>query len=161
RGGASCGSPAGSAKGWPSRRISRARWCGRGRRRSASTRERSPSVICTCMSRRGRGPRAARRRGGAAGGGVGGPPPPARGGRGVGGVGGGVTGRGGLRNELVGAQRAGVKAVILPADNRPDGEEVPERVRAGVTLLFVEALDEVLRAAGLPDPPRRLTPADA
>jgi ATP-dependent Lon protease len=56
---------------------------------------------------------------------------------------------GGLRNKLVAAKRAGVKTVVLPAGNRPDLGDVPERVREGLTLVFVEEFDEVLRAAGI------------
>jgi ATP-dependent Lon protease len=54
---------------------------------------------------------------------------------------------GGLRNKLVAAKRAGVQTVILPEDNRAEIGEVPQRVRAGLELVFVRDLDEVLRAA--------------
>jgi ATP-dependent Lon protease len=68
---------------------------------------------------------------------------------------GAVTPIGGLRNKLVAARRAGVRTVVIPEGNRPDLEEVPERVRAGLEVIFAQEIDDVLRAAGLLPPPRR------
>jgi ATP-dependent Lon protease len=71
-----------------------------------------------------------------------------------------VTPIGGLRNKLVAAKRAGVRTVVIPAGNRPDLDEVPERVRRGLTIVFAEELDDALVAAGLmarPKARRRIT----
>jgi ATP-dependent Lon protease len=68
---------------------------------------------------------------------------------------GAVTAIGGLRNKLVAAKRAGVTTVVLPAQNRSDVAEVPPRVLEGMELVYVEDLDDVLRAAGLLEAPPR------
>jgi ATP-dependent Lon protease len=45
------------------------------------------------------------------------------------------------------AYRAGIKTVVFPADNQKDLVEVPETVRANMTLVPVSAVDEVFRYA--------------
>lgn len=52
---------------------------------------------------------------------------------------------GGIKEKVLAAHRAGVKKVILPADNEKDLEEVPEHVRKGLNFTFVEHIDEVLQ----------------
>ncbi len=60
---------------------------------------------------------------------------------------------GGLKEKLLAAHRGGVKIVLLPKDNEKDLEEVPKRIRAALTLIPVDHMDEVLRhALVLPDP---------
>jgi ATP-dependent Lon protease len=54
---------------------------------------------------------------------------------------------GGLKEKLLAAKRAGLATVVLPARNRKDMDEVPKHVRRGLQLVFVETMDDVLRAA--------------
>ena len=63
-----------------------------------------------------------------------------------------LTGRvlavGGIKEKVLGAHRAGVRKVILPADNCKDLEEdVPEQICSQMTFDFVESVDEVFRIA--------------
>jgi ATP-dependent Lon protease len=54
---------------------------------------------------------------------------------------------GGLTEKLVAARRAGVRIVLVPRGNEKDLSEVPEEVRADLTLIPVETMDEVLEHA--------------
>jgi ATP-dependent Lon protease len=64
-----------------------------------------------------------------------------------------LTGRvypiGGVREKLVAAKRSGLTHVLLPAANERDYAELPEHVKEGLDVAFVERLDQVLTAAGL------------
>jgi ATP-dependent Lon protease len=64
-----------------------------------------------------------------------------------------LTGRiypiGGVREKLVAAKRSGLATVLLPLANERDYDELPEHVRSGLAIVFVDSLDEVLREAGL------------
>jgi ATP-dependent Lon protease len=60
---------------------------------------------------------------------------------------------GGVKQKVLGARRAGIKRVVLPAQNEPDLEDVPADARKGMTFVLVRTLDEVLDAALRP--PRR------
>jgi len=51
---------------------------------------------------------------------------------------------GGIREKLIAARRAGIKEIILPADNQGDFEEVPEHVRRGLEVHFASRFDDVL-----------------
>jgi ATP-dependent Lon protease len=50
---------------------------------------------------------------------------------------------GGIREKLIAARRAGIKEIILPADNQGDFEEVPEHVRKGLTVRFATRFADV------------------
>jgi len=52
---------------------------------------------------------------------------------------------GGIKEKVLAAHRAGVKKVVLPADNEKDLEEVPQHIRDELTFAFVRNIDEVLR----------------
>jgi ATP-dependent Lon protease len=54
---------------------------------------------------------------------------------------------GGIKEKVLGAHRAGIRTVILPARNEKDLEEVPEQVRKEMQFLFVDTIDEVLQHA--------------
>lgn len=63
-----------------------------------------------------------------------------------------LTGRvlpvGGIKEKVLAAHRAGIKTVILPAENKKDVEEdVPAEVRQQMKFEFVESIDEVFRKA--------------
>ncbi len=59
-----------------------------------------------------------------------------------------LTGRvlpiGGLKEKVLGAYRAGIRQIILPASNEGDLEDLPEQVREQVTFSLVHSLDEVV-----------------
>lgn len=54
---------------------------------------------------------------------------------------------GGIKEKVLGAHRAGILTVILPARNKKDLEEIPEHVRREMAFIFVETIDEVLEHA--------------
>ncbi|MCL6648909.1 MAG: endopeptidase La, partial [Chloroflexi bacterium] len=54
---------------------------------------------------------------------------------------------GGLKEKTLAAHRAGIRRVIVPAENRRDLAEIPRRVREEMEFHFVESMDEVLQLA--------------
>ena len=54
---------------------------------------------------------------------------------------------GGLREKLLAAQQAEIKRVIVPRENEPDLEELPEETRQALTLVPVDSIGEVIEAA--------------
>jgi ATP-dependent Lon protease len=50
---------------------------------------------------------------------------------------------GGIREKLIAARRAGIKEILLPEDNRGEFDEVPEHVRKGLTIHFINRFVEV------------------
>jgi ATP-dependent Lon protease len=54
---------------------------------------------------------------------------------------------GGLRDKLLAAQRAEIKRVIVPRENEPDLEDLPEETRKALELIFVDSVGEVLATA--------------
>jgi len=54
---------------------------------------------------------------------------------------------GGVKQKVLGARRAGIRRVILPAHNESDLEEVPEEVRKDMTFVPVRTIEEVLEQA--------------
>ena len=61
---------------------------------------------------------------------------------------------GGIKEKVLAAHRAGIKRVILPKENERDLTDVPEDVRAELTFIPVESVEEVLREALGIDLPR-------
>ena len=62
---------------------------------------------------------------------------------------GGVMPIGGLPEKLMAAQRAGIKTVFIPYDNREDLEDVAEEVKAELHIIPVKRVEEVLKQTGL------------
>ena len=62
-----------------------------------------------------------------------------------------LTGRvlpiGGVKEKVLGAIRAGIREIILPADNENDLEDISEEVRDMLTVHPVEDLDQVIEIA--------------
>ena len=54
---------------------------------------------------------------------------------------------GGVKEKAVAALRSGIKRVLLPSMNAMDIERLPDEVRAGVEMVPVETMDQVLREA--------------
>jgi len=63
-----------------------------------------------------------------------------------------VTEIGGLKEKLLGALRAGITKVLIPADNEKDLEEIPANVRKSLEIIPVRTIDEVLSHALLEKP---------
>jgi ATP-dependent Lon protease len=57
---------------------------------------------------------------------------------------------GGLKEKLLAAMRAGMTQVIIPAGNAPELTEIPEHVRARLTITPVRTMSEVLEVALVP-----------
>lgn len=54
---------------------------------------------------------------------------------------------GGVKEKVLAANRAGIKKVLLPMDNKKDAEEIPDKVRRKMKFVFVKNMDEVLSHA--------------
>ena len=54
---------------------------------------------------------------------------------------------GGLKEKLLAAHRGGIKHVIIPAENEKDLKEIPDNVKANLTIHPVQWMDEVLQLA--------------
>ncbi|HXN22291.1 MAG TPA: endopeptidase La [Candidatus Dormibacteraeota bacterium] len=55
---------------------------------------------------------------------------------------------GGIKEKVLGAKRAGIRDVILPADNEPNvKEDLPEHLLEGIKIHYVRTLDEALEIA--------------
>jgi ATP-dependent Lon protease len=51
---------------------------------------------------------------------------------------------GGIKEKIIAAHRSGLKAVILPKDNRKNMEDVTQRVKKDMKFIFVSDLDQAL-----------------
>lgn len=60
-----------------------------------------------------------------------------------------LTGRvlpiGGLKEKLLAAKLRGIKKVLVPMKNKKDLKEIPEEIKNGIEIVFVERIQEVLR----------------
>jgi ATP-dependent Lon protease len=54
---------------------------------------------------------------------------------------------GGVKEKVLAAHRAGIRQLILPRDNQKDLGELPDQVRADITFVFAERIEDVLEAA--------------
>ena len=61
---------------------------------------------------------------------------------------------GGLKEKLLAAHRGGIKTVVIPDENERDLKEIPENIKAALTIKPVKWLDEVLEIAleSMPNP---------
>ena len=60
---------------------------------------------------------------------------------------GNVLAIGGLKEKLLAALRGGIKTVLIPEENAKDLTEIPDNVKAGLTIIPVSNVREVLRLA--------------
>ena len=68
---------------------------------------------------------------------------------------------GGLKEKLLGANRAGINKVLIPKDNIIDLKDVPEEVKAEITIIPVETIEDVMKEVlgiNLPRVERMLNP---
>ena len=54
---------------------------------------------------------------------------------------------GGLKEKALAAYRTGIRDVIIPADNKKDLEEIPEKIRESINFIPVTEVDTVFRSA--------------
>jgi ATP-dependent Lon protease len=54
---------------------------------------------------------------------------------------------GGVKEKILGAHRAGIRTIILPAKNERDVAEVPGHVKRKLGFIYVEHMDEVIASA--------------
>jgi ATP-dependent Lon protease len=54
---------------------------------------------------------------------------------------------GGLKEKLLAAHRGGIKTVVIPEENEPDLKEIPDNIKADLTIKAVKWIDEVLQIA--------------
>ena len=59
---------------------------------------------------------------------------------------------GGIREKVIAARRAGLFEIILPEGSRGDAEELPDHIKEGLTLHFVEYLRQVVDLVFAPQP---------
>jgi ATP-dependent Lon protease len=57
---------------------------------------------------------------------------------------------GGLKEKLLGAKRAGIRKVVVPKANAKDVADIPDEIKQGMEIAYVEKLDEVLEHAFAP-----------
>ncbi len=60
---------------------------------------------------------------------------------------------GGLKEKAMAAHRGGIRQILIPAENMKDVREIPRKVRAELSIIPVEHMDEVLRRALLLENP--------
>ncbi len=62
-----------------------------------------------------------------------------------------LTGRvlaiGGVKEKFVAAKRSGLKKIIMPMDNLPDYEKLPDYLKKGLKVYFVDHYDDVFKLA--------------
>ena len=59
---------------------------------------------------------------------------------------------GGLKEKLLAALRGGIKVVLIPADNEKDLPEIPNNVKAGLKIIPVNHVTEVIKHALISTP---------
>ena len=54
---------------------------------------------------------------------------------------------GGIREKTIAARRVGIFTLIIPKDNRKDYERLPDYIKEGVTVHFVDYFEDVIKVA--------------
>jgi ATP-dependent Lon protease len=71
---------------------------------------------------------------------------------------------GGVKDKILAAYRAGILRIVLPSENEKDLDDLPDDVRAGMELILVSHMDDVVRLSLALErssaPPRPVPPAD-
>ena len=51
---------------------------------------------------------------------------------------------GGLKEKILAAKTAGIKKVLVPAENEKDVQEISREIKAGLEIVYVSQMEEVL-----------------
>lgn len=54
---------------------------------------------------------------------------------------------GGIKEKVLAAHRAGIKTILLPADNKADIDDIPQTVRKQLNFILLEKAKEALKYA--------------
>ena len=54
---------------------------------------------------------------------------------------------GGIKEKVLAAHRAGLKIVILPAENKKDMEDIPKEIKRDMKFMFAKTMEDVLKVA--------------
>jgi ATP-dependent Lon protease len=54
---------------------------------------------------------------------------------------------GGVREKVLAAQRYGLKRIVVPRDNEPDLEELPEEARNELEFILADTIEDVFEVA--------------
>jgi ATP-dependent Lon protease len=54
---------------------------------------------------------------------------------------------GGIKEKVLAAHRMGIKKILLPEENKPDLEDLPEAVRGELEFVFLKKVDDAVREA--------------
>ena len=60
---------------------------------------------------------------------------------------------GGIKEKVLGAHRAGLRRVLMPAHNVADLDDIPADLRKQMQFVMIESIDQVLREALVPGKP--------
>ena len=64
-----------------------------------------------------------------------------------------ILGVGGLREKVLAAHQANLRHILVPAENRKDLAEIPQKIRQQIQITLVENMDQVIEATLLEAPP--------
>ena len=56
-----------------------------------------------------------------------------------------VLGIGGLKEKVIGADRAGIKKILLPSENEKDLEEIPKEIRDKIKFIIINNYNEIYK----------------
>ena len=62
---------------------------------------------------------------------------------------------GGIREKVLAAHRAGIKKVLLPADNEPDIDDIPEKVRKQMTFVLINEVKDAMKEVIVEKPAKK------
>ena len=51
---------------------------------------------------------------------------------------------GGLKEKMLAAKTAGIKKILVPAENEKDVEEISKEIKSGLEIVYVKSMEEVL-----------------
>ena len=54
---------------------------------------------------------------------------------------------GGLKEKTLAAKNAGIKTICVPRKNEKDMDEISDEIKQGLTIVYVETMTDVLKAA--------------
>ena len=54
---------------------------------------------------------------------------------------------GGLKEKILAAKNAGIKTVCVPKKNEADVSEISAEIKKGIEIIYVETMEDVLKAA--------------